>query len=131
MREFLISEGVQVPPTMPTETNRQGTQKLLFVINAAVEVEKKIIAIKATVQPEGGSHHSRAFMGMLWGNPSIYMDGLGGSFQYGYKNYRVAEAREEYALASSEAACEDSWKQVPMGFVLSGGEYHESINTSH
>ena len=36
VREFLISEGVQVLPRPPTEKNHQGNQRLLFVINAAV-----------------------------------------------------------------------------------------------
>ena len=38
-REFLISEGVQVPQRPPTENNHQGTQMLLLVRNAAVESE--------------------------------------------------------------------------------------------
>ena len=46
VREFLISEGVQVPQTSPTETNHQGNQRLLMVRNAAVESENKITTIK-------------------------------------------------------------------------------------
>ena len=46
VREFLISEGFQVPPRTPTEINRQGNQRLLLVRNASVEEEKKIITIK-------------------------------------------------------------------------------------
>ena len=30
-REFLISEGVQVPQILPTETNHQGNQRLILV----------------------------------------------------------------------------------------------------
>ena len=37
IRESLILEGVQVPPRPPTENNHQGNQRLLLVINAAVE----------------------------------------------------------------------------------------------
>ena len=37
VRKFYISEGVQVPPRLPTETNHQGNQRLLLVINASVE----------------------------------------------------------------------------------------------
>ena len=36
VREFLMSEGVQVPPRPPTETNHQGNQRLPLVRNAAV-----------------------------------------------------------------------------------------------
>ena len=46
VRYFLISEGVQVHPSIPTETNNQGNQRLLLVRNAAVEAEKKRITIK-------------------------------------------------------------------------------------
>ena len=42
VRELLISGGVQVPPRMPTKTNHQGNQRLLLVINAAVDTEEKI-----------------------------------------------------------------------------------------
>ena len=37
VREFLISEGVQVPQRIPTETNHQGNKRLLMVRNALVE----------------------------------------------------------------------------------------------
>ena len=36
MKDLLISEGVQVNPSSPTETNHQGNQKILLVRNAAV-----------------------------------------------------------------------------------------------
>ena len=51
IREFLISEGVQIPQRIPTETNHHGNQRLILVINAAVKAEKKTITIKAPVQP--------------------------------------------------------------------------------
>ena len=34
-------------------------------------------------------------------------------------------------LASAEAAYEDPGEQVPMGFVSSGGEFHEAKSDSH
>ena len=37
VRYFLISEGVQVPPRPPTETNHQGNQRLILVRNVEVE----------------------------------------------------------------------------------------------
>ena len=37
IREFLITEGVQVPLKIPMETNYQGKQMLLFVRNSAAE----------------------------------------------------------------------------------------------
>ena len=37
IREFLITEGVQVPLKIPMETNHQGNQMLLFVRNSAPE----------------------------------------------------------------------------------------------
>ena len=53
VREFLISEGVQVPQTLPTETiHNQGSQRILLVINTDLEVEKKITTKKSPVQPE-------------------------------------------------------------------------------
>ena len=81
VRYFLISEGFHVPPRPPTETNFQGNHKLLLVINAPVEAENNIITIKAEVQPVNGSRHPRKFMGMIGGNLSIKMAGLGSSFQ--------------------------------------------------
>ena len=59
VREFLVSEGVQVPPRSPTEYNHQGNKRLVLVRNAAVEVEKKIRRIKAAVQLVSGSHHQQ------------------------------------------------------------------------
>ena len=67
--EFLISEGVHVPPRPPTETNHQGNQRLLFVRNAAVEAENNIRTIKATVQPESRIHPPRTLMGIHGRNP--------------------------------------------------------------
>ena len=62
VREFLISEGVQVPQRLPTETNHQGNQRLILVQKAVVEAEKKIITIKSSVKPAGVSLHHRTFM---------------------------------------------------------------------
>ena len=42
----------------------------------------------------------------------------------------VAEAMEEYALASAEAAYEDTMEQAPMGFMATGGGFHDG-NVSH
>ena len=36
VREFLISEGIQIPPKLPTETTHQRNQRLILVINASV-----------------------------------------------------------------------------------------------
>ena len=41
VRELLISEGINLPPSTPTETNHQGNQRLLLVRNAVMEAEKK------------------------------------------------------------------------------------------
>ena len=49
-----------------------------------------------SVKPASGIRHPRKFMGMLSGNLSLKMAGLGSSFQAGYNNYMVAEALEEY-----------------------------------
>ena len=55
---------------------------------------------------------------------------MGGSFQYVNKNYMVLEALEEYVLAYVEETYEDPGQQAPMGFVESGGEFHDG-NTYH
>ena len=89
--EFLISEGVQVPPRPPTKNNHQGNQRLLMVKNAAAEVENKIRMIKKAVQPEIRSLHTRKFMGIIGRKPSTKMAGLGSSFQYRDNNSMVAE----------------------------------------
>ena len=36
-RKFLMSEGVQVPPSPPTENNQQVNQRIILVRNTAVE----------------------------------------------------------------------------------------------
>ena len=41
------------------------------------------------------------------------------------------ESLEEYALDSVEAAYEYPGQQAPMGFMASGGEFHEAGNDSH
>ena len=69
VREFLISEGVQVTQRLPTLTNHQGNQRFLLVRNAAVEAEKKIRKIKSVVQPVCGGLHPRGFMSMPGGTP--------------------------------------------------------------
>ena len=78
--ELLISEGVQVLPNPPTETNHHGNQRLLSVRNASVDAENKISTIKAVVQPEIGGSHPRTFIVMIGGNPSIQMARLGRRF---------------------------------------------------
>ena len=108
VRQFLISEGVQDTPRPPTEKNQQGNQKLLLVRNAAVEAENNTKTIKVLVQPGSGSHHTKTFIGTLEGNPSTQIYELGSSFQSDEINSMVAESIEEYALASAEAAYEDS-----------------------
>ena len=101
VRQFLISEGVQVTPRPRTENNHQVNQRLRLVRNAEVNAEKKIRTIKAAVQPAGIIRHPKTFMGMLAGNPSTKMDGLGSRFQSEEINSMTAEAMEEYALASA------------------------------
>ena len=108
VREFLIPEGLQFTPTPPTKNNHQGNQRLLLVINAVVEAENNTKTIKVLVQPGSGSHHTKTFIGTLEGNPSTQIYELGSSFQSDEINYMVAESIEEYALASAEAAYEDS-----------------------
>ena len=82
VREFLIWEGVQVPPRKPTEKYHQGNKSIPLVLNAAVEEERKIITIKVGVQPEIVSLHPSTFIGIIGGNPSTQMAGLGIIFQY-------------------------------------------------
>ena len=79
-----------------------------MVRNAAVEAENNTKTIKVLVQPGSGSHHPKTFIGTLEGNPSTQMYELGSSFQSDEINSMVAESIEEYALASAEAAYEDS-----------------------
>ena len=43
----------------------------------------------------------------------------------------AAEALERYVLASTEAAYQGPGKQVPIGFMDSGGETCESRNANH
>ena len=89
VREFLVSKRVQVPPIPATQTNHQGNQRLIFFRNAAVEAENKKIAIKFAIQPASRCLHTRKFMGMHGGNPSIKMMGLGNRFQSRYNNSMV------------------------------------------
>ena len=69
-REFLISEGVQVPPSPPPENNHYGNQRLLLVRNAALEAENKTSTIKAEVKIVSESCHPKTFIRMLGGKPS-------------------------------------------------------------
>ena len=61
-----------------------------MVRNAAVEAEKKTKTIKVAVKPVGGSRNPRTLMGMIAGNPSTQMAGLGSSFKYEESNYMAA-----------------------------------------
>ena len=90
VRDFLISEGVQVTPRPPSENNHQGNQRLLLDRNAAVEAENKTRTIKPSVKPESGVCHYKTFTGMIGGNPSAQMYGLGSIFQSEEINYMVA-----------------------------------------
>ena len=62
VREFFITEGVQVTQTITTETNHQGNQRLILVRNAEAESEKDTTEITSEVKPESGSLHPRKFM---------------------------------------------------------------------
>ena len=62
VREFLISEGVQVNYRLPTETNLQGNQRLILVRNSAAEEKNKTKTVKLSVLPAGGGLHHRTFM---------------------------------------------------------------------
>ena len=64
----------------------------------------KIITIEAAVQTASGSRHPKTFMVTIAGNPSTQMSVLGSSFKYKESKSVVAEAMEEYILASAEAA---------------------------
>ena len=104
VRVFLISEWVQVPQKLPTETNHQGNQRLLLIRNAAVEAENNIRIMKSAVKPAGGILHQSKFMIMPGVIPSIKKANLSSSFKYEENNSMVAEKMEDYALASAEAA---------------------------
>ena len=78
--EFLISEGVKVPIKPPMETNYQGNYRLLL-FRKAVKAENNTRTTKLAVQPAGGSHHPRKFMGVLGGIPSTQMHVLDSSFK--------------------------------------------------
>ena len=78
-----------------------------MVINASVESENKITTTEVAEQPESIGCHTRTFMVMLGGNPSIQMSILGVIFQAGGNNSMMSEALEGYVLASAESAFED------------------------
>ena len=101
-----------------------------MVRNAAVEAEKNSIAIKASVQPASGSCHTKTFMGMIVENPSTQISDLGSSFNSEERNTMIAQAMEEYALASEEEAYEDTMEHVPMVFMAAVGGFHDG-NVSH
>ena len=81
IRELFISEIFQVPSRIPTGTNHQVNQKLILVINAAVEAENNIMEIKVPVQPASGTQHPRKLLVTLGVNPSIQMYDLVSSLQ--------------------------------------------------
>ena len=105
--ELLIPEWLHLTPRPPTETNHQGNQRLLLVINSSVGSERKIRTTEAAVQPESRGRHTRTFMVMLGRNPSIQMSILGVILQSRENNYMMSEALEGYVLASAESAFED------------------------
>ena len=70
-------------------------------------------------------------MGILGGNLSIKMAGLGSIFQAPDKNYTVEEESEEYASDSKDSAYEGSGQQAPMGFMASGFFTGRIRNTLH
>ena len=76
--EFLVSEGVQYPIIPPADINKQGNQRLLLVINAAVESYKNGITTKESLQTAGENPKTRLFVGMLGRSSSTEIIGLGG-----------------------------------------------------
>ena len=62
VREFLVSEGFQVPTIISEDTKNQVNQRLLLAINSVVEDKRKIRTIKAAVQTMGGNCNSRLFI---------------------------------------------------------------------
>ena len=92
-----------------------------MVINASVESESKIKTTEVAEQPESIGRHTRTFMVMLGGNPSIQMSIFWVSFQAGDNNSMISEALEGYVLDSTESANEDTGQQAPMVFMASGG----------
>ena len=101
-----------------------------MVRNAAVEAGNNIGTIKVSVQPESGIRHPKTFIGMLAGNPSSKMSRLGIRFHFEESNYMIAEAMEEYSLASTEASYEDPMEQAPMIFMAERRGFHDG-NVSH
>ena len=126
VRDFLISEGVQVPQRLPIETNHQINQRVVLVRNAAVEAEKKIRTIKGLLQPEGGNLHHRTFTSIPGVRTSIKTAGFSSIFEAAINNSMVAETMEEYVIASTEVAYKNPVEQAPDGFMASGGEIQGS-----
>ena len=75
-------------------------------------------------------HYPSTLTIILGGNPLTKMDGLSSSFQYEESNYMLAQAMEEYALDSVEAAYTDTGELLQIGFMASGGGFHD-VNASH
>ena len=73
-----------------------------MVINASVESESKITTTEVAEKPASRGRHTRTFMVMLGGNPSIQMYIFWVSFQAGDNNYMMSEDLEGYVLASAE-----------------------------
>ena len=120
VREFVVSEEVQILPRLKIETNHKGNHMFLLDRNASLETKNKTRTIKTVVQPASVIRHPRTFMAMLEGNPSIQMAGLVSSFQYEENNSMMSELLKEYVLASAEEAYEGPAEHAPMGFMTSG-----------
>ena len=86
------------------ETNHQGNQRVLLVINAAVEAENNIRTIKAAVQSVGGGPHQSTCVSMHRGGSSMKTAGSIGNFQYEKNNSMLAETMEDYALVYAKTA---------------------------
>ena len=89
---FLVSEVIQVPIRIPLDTNNQWNQRLLMVINVAVEDEKSTRTIKAVVQTMFDSRKYRLSIGNIGETHSIQIYGLGGSFQAEDSNSILSKA---------------------------------------
>ena len=75
-----MSEVVQVPTRIPVDIKNQGKQRLMLVKNAALDTEKIIRMVKASVHPAGGSCNTRTLIRILGVIPSIQTAVLGGGF---------------------------------------------------
>ena len=68
-----------------------------------MESESKIKTTEVAEQPASRGRHTRTFIVMLGGNPSIQMSILGVIFQAGDNNSMISEALEGYVLDSTES----------------------------